>query len=1301
MPRIFLPAATAENNALLMHRRPSQPQDHQHDRTPCSRAPEARFDDDGESTTDDEMESSPDLLNPPTRALSVLSTIAPTSVAATAASHQAGGVLSPARHRHPLVPQKPKSADDSHSKCITRGENDRKTTAEMPTTAEAITAASASIIAGCSRINAVDGQRVSDPSLKGGRTGTLAAVGEDRNKEAQQQEQQQEGRYARTASSSAPPLSRPPSPPPPLSASSSSTFSVVFVTQQLGLTLADAQEHGANEDNDDGDKITSKSFAAVVCQLDPSAVANPDGRLARSGLRVGDRVIAVGGVSTAGLDLEEVERRVIRGPRPLEICFRRCRGVVVGDRGGNDDGSGVLPTAAVTAAGQMDGNGDGVIPLPALPAREWKRPLGGLERVSHASLLDVISDLATQENYLTESESLLMHGVDDNEKEWRRPAAAAGVEREKSGATRTLAANEAESSGRLAEDMAAEEVVDENKEGSLKSAGGYAGELEIAGKKKANLCTSFSGVVSSQPRSPSPMHGERARGKHKGSIAIAVTGDDHCNVPSGGRVNEPLAPNQSHDDHALTTTESERRAEDERSSTVELRTFSAYPDAACPRYMTNNMKRVIPRQVHSMDEGKKTVVPSPQSLLPPPSKEPSGGTEWGAQSLTQTPNVATTSDERHPPMITSRPQIVTNGISSAGGASGDGASVGGLPTTTKRRRTVKGKKDKASRAKYGGHNSTSAATTVTATKTFATKQARTVAAAAVAPLTFAEASSILRKLGTKGISELALYKNLNFDELVQLCRYAGVDTSKRLSKVVMAERLNAVYAKTGALVDELRLCSSAAANCSRGTGADVEGSCGVGATTGGVVPPTAEVQQEMVRTPLSSTTVGSSRFPIRDTETTSSSSPAVAMSSPSGLQPPPPPLPPQLSTTAAPGPAAAAEFVAGAATGVQSSLFPSPSSQRRTLLSPTSPSSLHDDITSMSYNPTAGASCVDIPNRQTMSAVPPPPPSGSGGDTDSPLRVFQPAVSQEDTSVAIPPGATQMNMNPMRTLPQKWLQKQATPAADARKPTPNTTATTTATAIAVRRDVVRGGGDDDNNEDGGAEWSDWDFDKDAGGMAGTRPAAATAGAEEDKTSRHHRHHSNNSSRSNERSDDENNHTNRSFVDVADDDHEEDESSWWKTNRSSDDDWSACSSPLLGSTEFPSPPVRNQRWRRPQADGIRGDADGGGEVGDLRRLCRNPLLPPPAVAGARAASFFSSPSSSPSSSLEGGAGSLGKRDFSALLGYVLRRSSRTIGTQVQSSIYMCFHVVWALKQYVLETMKSTSESSTPDGDGTCK
>ncbi|CAM9555351.1 unnamed protein product, partial [Pylaiella littoralis] len=109
------------------------------------------------------------------------------------------------------------------------------------------------------------------------------------------------------------------------------TFSVVFMTQSLGITLAAAT---ASHDDDD---IDGSGSLLVVCDKEEKHAATTP----TSQIRIGDRLIAVEGTSIAGLDVGSVERMIVRGSRPLEMVFRRRQ-----QRPVSSGGAGLPATAA-------------------------------------------------------------------------------------------------------------------------------------------------------------------------------------------------------------------------------------------------------------------------------------------------------------------------------------------------------------------------------------------------------------------------------------------------------------------------------------------------------------------------------------------------------------------------------------------------------------------------------------------------------------------------------------------------------------------------------------------------------------------------------------------------------------------------------------------------------------------------------------------------------------------------------------------------------------------------------------------
>ncbi|CBN77730.1 hypothetical protein Esi_0062_0094 [Ectocarpus siliculosus] len=195
--------------------------------------------------------------------------------------------------------------------------------------------------------------------------------------------------------------------------------------------------------------------------------------------------------------------------------------------------------------------------------------------------------------------------------------------------------------------------------------------------------------------------------------------------------------------------------------------------------------------------------------------------------------------------------------------------------------------------------------------------------AAVVVPTASEVTRILAKLGPKGASELALYKNLTFDELVKVCRYTGVmDLSKRLPKATMAERLSSLCSERGALAVELR-------NAGRASGGKAEGERGIGGARGGKGqaasrgddrslqgPPTSPIRAtEAAAAAAAETTapVQQRGRPPRPGSLTRTPGPAGCFGEASRQQPPPPPG--SWNTPAVAAPHQASLFRLGGDTG--------------------------------------------------------------------------------------------------------------------------------------------------------------------------------------------------------------------------------------------------------------------------------------------------------------------------------------------------------------------------------------------------
>ena len=154
-------------------------------------------------------------------------------------------------------------------------------------------------------------------------------------------------------------------------------FTVVFATQKLGLTIAQ---------DDSGSVVVCDKEEIVV----PAEIA-----AGRDRVSIGDRVVAIGSTRVAGLDMTDMKRMLVRGPRPLEVEFHRTH------QSSNKVRSN--ESAAKHHVGAVK------------PASPWRQPLGGLERPSRDCLLDAISNIATQEDSLAEAQ--LFNGGQESQHE--------------------------------------------------------------------------------------------------------------------------------------------------------------------------------------------------------------------------------------------------------------------------------------------------------------------------------------------------------------------------------------------------------------------------------------------------------------------------------------------------------------------------------------------------------------------------------------------------------------------------------------------------------------------------------------------------------------------------------------------------------------------------------------------------------------------------------------------------------------------------------------------------------------------
>lgn len=997
MPRIFFPAPTPENNALL----PNSGYSRKLQLAAASRSylersalqhaggtpptgvprphPRSDGDNDGESTTGEEIESSPDLLKLGNPILA-----APATDAEPSSTSERVDNNTPRRSQQTIgsTPTTPTSSSPNADRAaLLRGGRGTPTKLESPKPAQ--------------------------------RT-------QDGHEHIAEQQQLRSREY--------------PSP------SLDSMFSVVFVAQQLGLTLATAEA----ADDSDGGRDDKKSSVVVVCQLDPVA-ATPDSPLTK--LRVGDCVVAIGEVSTAGLGLEEIERRIVRGPRPLTMSFRR---------GGGGYGSGTESSTPCRKIG---------IATPTL----WKRPLGGLEQVSRVCLLDVISDIATQEDSIPESQ-LRLHaspvGVQDNEDRQKASRSRSntleiamdGIENS-GGSAMVLGADARNARGQRAGGCAQVAVADQNARCSAPVSG-------AAEKYTTGTPTQLSASTCDE------------RAQQKQAITI-TTGDHHGSLLSRGRISGPTAPIAKR--YPPTEEGSSRTEDQDASPTLHSRVAlsssccGAVEQEPCSSPSTAfglggmNTQNITPRRDDA--DGRTSLVPPPL-LLP----------------------VDTVGSKRGPPSQDALPVAFDGSVAILGGA-GSAENSPARPSGGAARGRTSTKRPKIAKKKKTAAGDDSSGVTPTSAK-----QKRAVVEAP----TSAEVMLILRKLGIKGVSELTLYKDLTVDELAQLYRYVGLNVSKRLPKAVMAERLNALCAETGALADERRRCLATGGSGGGHSGAVVAREL---ATENSI---TAELLLAHARAePPAETAI---RYPVVHAAACASIASTPAQNAPLLSQPHQHPLP----------------------------CFFSPPPSRLALLPPSSPTSSLAKVASIAHRTITDKATADLPPRTTATSPPSPPPPlppppllpplflGGGDFSSDDLRLAagkesaNPAEIMAHSSAAT---ATALLDTTTTRLPWQHQQQQQRHA---------TSSAAEATTSATRNDAWEAGA--------GAEWSDWNFNEHAR-AAPTAPAVTAA--------------------ANKREHSRTTDTNGSYAGNADhsDGDDEEEASWWQIH-GSDDDWSACSSPPL-------------------------------------------------------------------------------------------------------------------------------------------
>lgn len=581
--------------------------------------------------------------------------------------------------------------------------------------------------------------------------------------------------------------------------SSGETFSVAFATQQLGLTLAASKVEDRKPNKNDGPcKDEGTAVFVVVCQVDLAVIAKsrgasslrdhdidrPGGLSSPDRIRVGDLVVAVGGISMAGVPLEEVERRVVRGARPLEVRFERpprdCRNGAgsAGCRSNSGRGS-AGPTNSPMEADTA----------PAVPT--WSRPLGGLEQPSCDSLLDIISDIATLEGSLPESQLL------------PAPNAARNLNEDDVG--RKAGVGEFTSSTSLAIAQTTTAVLARAEMSSADLGGG----LTPAVDKAFRCLPGGSHTAQEEDRSvlktilPSAsLDSGRVPGLPAASVetivSTAAATYHSARLPSGEGVSE--SKGQVADRYVSSAT-GRSRLDDQ----------NANPRSACesPIERGNGLRTgPDPRGSLGIFDGhaqmktfqtalmQETFEESTRRAQPPPrSRTPAEALETNRDALSQSTAVTGSGEKVIAPPpgygLVSPTERTADRPGNRDNSRGDDG--GSKPNTKRQKMTNKTKV-------VGGYSGPSFRTTSSS------RQGRDVSI--VVP-TATEVTCILTKLGTEAISELTLYKDLSFDDLVKLCRYTGVDVSKRLRKATMAERLNIHCKETGALAGERQMRSTA------------------------------------------------------------------------------------------------------------------------------------------------------------------------------------------------------------------------------------------------------------------------------------------------------------------------------------------------------------------------------------------------------------------------------------------------------------------------------------------------------------
>lgn len=525
----------------------------------------------------------------------------------------------------------------------------------------------------------------------------------------------------------------------------SGSFTVVFIAQTLGLTIG----------QDDAGNI-------IVCDKEDSNT-HGNSSAGRGMVSIGDRVINVGGTSVAGLDISEVERMLMRGPRPLEVVFRRMPRVP-------------KPQGARERANKPAPTQQGDV-LNALSTSA--QPLGGLERPSRDCLLDTISNIATQEDSLAETH--LLNGTP-----WGSGAGGAAMAAGAGAHENGISSGINRTSNRAVKDK------DGNRPTRARDARG------TRQPPKTNSITSAASPKQARNRVPDTtgaapfstvINGTseaQARETNQPSKKIPTT---DVASPKQARNYVPdmvsVAPSVIND-----VSETQARVTSQAPKTHS--TTGAAPPKLARKYVPDTLSVAPFSTVSNGASGAQR-------------ESRNGSPRWAmAEGLASTPpdvvRTGTVVGQAGSALRLAQPSAAQGrDTESSRDVNGSGA------LGTKRPKSKKSFGDSAPASKPPERPRDNSIASSTGAGVGAPGSKKKVPA--VIP-DMDEVIRILTKLGSRSVSELTLYKSLTFDELVRVSRYAGVDLSKRLSKVAMAERLNSLYVEKGILRREQHIAAT-------------------------------------------------------------------------------------------------------------------------------------------------------------------------------------------------------------------------------------------------------------------------------------------------------------------------------------------------------------------------------------------------------------------------------------------------------------------------------------------------------------